>query len=76
MYKPTIFFCRFDPVIYNMLENQQSKIMGRNDSRIQSEYYTLSLKSCLMFYCTYVELEISQPSDIFPDIFFNCLAYM
>jgi len=31
---------RFDPVMYNMLENQQSKALGRNDSRLQSEYKT------------------------------------
>ena len=37
---------RFDPVIYNMLENQQSKVLGRNDSRLQSMlgvYITLPL---------------------------------
>ena len=29
---------RFDPTIYNMVENQQSESLGRNDSRIQSMF--------------------------------------
>jgi len=34
---------KFDPVIYNMLENQQSKVMGRNDSRIQKLLFACHL---------------------------------
>ncbi|XP_022790741.1 HAUS augmin-like complex subunit 7 isoform X2 [Stylophora pistillata] len=34
---------KFDPVIYNMLENQQSKALGRNDSRIQKLLFACHL---------------------------------
>ncbi|KAM7426907.1 HAUS augmin-like complex subunit 7 [Porites harrisoni] len=34
---------KFDPVIYNMLENQQSKAFGRNDSRLQKLLFACHL---------------------------------
>nr|XP_058964913.1 HAUS augmin-like complex subunit 7 [Pocillopora verrucosa] len=45
---------KFDPVIYNMLENQQSKAMGRNDSRMQK----------LLFACHLIGLCKSDDIDL------------
>lgn len=61
--------CRFDPVMYNMLENQQSKALGRNDSRLQSEYKTnrtyLKCHETVMYYTCILYLQAYVVSQFF-----------
>ena len=54
---------RFDPVMYNMLENQQNKPLGRNDSRLQSEFKTNT---------AFVEINIDLPPPPPPNGIFQC----